>query len=150
MKKFHFKLEALEKKRKQIEREKQSDLAKVSTLYNKEENYKSLCFETIKENISYSDNLDYTNEDDMNIIIQISESNFALHNRAEVHENNMNKIKPELIKRQKILAEASKQKRAVEILRERKYKEYKKYVLKEEQKILDDWSNEKIEGSVIL
>ena len=91
MKKFHFKLEALEKKRKQIEREKQSDLAKVSTLYNKEENYKSLCFETIKENISYSDNLDYTNEDDMNIFIQISESNFALHNRAEVHENNMNR-----------------------------------------------------------
>lgn len=150
MKKFIFKLEALEKKRRHIERQKQADLAQVSALYNKEESYKTKCFDSIKENITYADALDYKNEDDINIIIQVSESNVALRNRIVSHEVNMDKIKPELLRKQKILAEASKQKRAVEILREHKYKEYKKYILKEEQKSLDEWSNDKIDAMIAL
>ncbi len=149
MKKFVFKFEALEKKRAQIEKKRQGELSKVSALYNKEQVYKSQCLQTIKENIKYADNLDISDEDNMSIIMQTMNANFALRNRIKMHEGNMDKIKPELLKRQKILVEASKQKKAVEKLREKKYKEYKAYLLKEEQKNLDDYKVKKTDNIII-
>ncbi len=143
MKKFHFKLEALERKRKQEERQKQLLLLPVSRLYNNEEDSKNQCLRTIEENAKFSNNLNYQNTDDINIMIQISDSNMALRQRIDIHNENLDKIKVELEKRQKVLAQASAQKRAVEILRERKYAEYKKYLRKEEQKELDEFSNNK-------
>lgn len=143
MKKFNFKLEALERKRKQEEREKQLLLLPVLRLYNNEEDSKNQCLRTIAENTKFSNNLDYENTDDINIMIQISDSNLALRQRIGIHDENLGKIKVELDKRQKVLAQASAKKRAVEILRERKYAEYKKYLRKEEQKELDEFSNNK-------
>ncbi len=143
MKKFHFKLDALERKRKQEERQKQILLLPVAKLYNEEEDYKKQCVHTIAQNTKFSSNLDYQNADDINIMMQISDSNLALRKRIAIHNENLGKIKVELDKRQKVLAEASAKRRAVEILRERKYQEYKKYVLKEEQKELDEFHGKK-------
>ncbi len=143
MKKFYFKLDALERKRRQEEKQKQLLVLPVASLYNKEEESKNKCLRTIAENTKFSSNLDYENAEDINIMIQISDSNFALRGRIDVHDENLGKIKVELEKRQKVLAEASAQRRAVEILRERKYQEYKKYVMKEEQKDLDEFHSKK-------
>ncbi len=139
MKRFHFSLETLHRKREQEEREKQLLLAKVADVYNKEEAAKNNCLDMIKENIEFSNTLDYSNADDINTMIMIDDSNFALRGVVASHDNNLEKIKPELLKRQKVLAEFSAKKRAVEVLRERQYKEYQKYVQKEEQKVLDEF-----------
>ncbi len=143
MKKFHFKLAALERKRKQEEKQKQLLVLPVASLYNREEDSKNQCQHTISENAKFSNTLNYENADDISIMIQVSDSNMALRGRMAMHDENLGKIKVELEKRQKVLAEASAQKRAVEILRERKYEEYKKYLRKEEQKELDEFSNNK-------
>lgn len=143
MKKFYFKLDALCKMRAKEEKQFQTYLAQVSKVYNEEEQYKNQCVDTIAENIRFSDNLNYENAEDVNIMMQISESNIALQSRIARHDDNLSKIKPELLRRQKLLAEASAKRRAVEILKEKKYKEYKKYLLKEEQKNLDEFTKHK-------
>lgn len=141
MKKFRFKLDALEKKRKHIEKEKQADLAKVSALYNREEALKELCLDSIKKNIRYIDSLDYKDENAMNILVQADMHSEALRMKANNHKKEMDKIRVELVRRQKILLDASKDRRAVEILREHKYKAYMKEFRKHQQSVLDNFRN---------
>ena len=54
----------------------------------------------------------------------------------------MSEIGIELRKRQNVLQEATRQRRAVEILKEKKLLEYKKLMNKEEQSKLDEWKND--------
>lgn len=66
----------------------------------------------------------------------------SLGGQIKLHENNMQVIDVELKKSQKILAKASADLKAVEMLKDKKIAEYKKEVIKEEQKIFDEWKND--------
>ena len=80
----------------------------------------------------------------MNMSFYLGDYITALNSQIGLHENNMSIIEIELRKRQEILQEATNNRRAVEILKEKKLAEYKKLINKEEQSKLDEWKKEYI------
>lgn len=141
MKKFDFKLEPLYKLRKNIEKKRQAEVAEVSAEYNKERDGKENCLLKISDGIRIVDSME-DSEEMLNMSIYLGEYITALNSQIAIHEDNMAVISVELRKRQEILQEASKQRRAVEILKEKKLLEYKKLMNKEEQAKLDEWKKE--------
>ena len=141
MKKFDFKLEPLYKLRKNIEKQRQAEVAEVSAEYNKERDGKENCLLKISDGIRIVDSME-DSEEMLNMSIYLGEYITALNSQIAIHEDNMAVISVELRKRQEILQEASKQRRAVEILKEKKLLEYKKLINKEEQAKLDEWKKE--------
>ena len=141
MKKFDFKLEPLYKLRKNIEKQRQAEVAEVSAEYNKERDGKENCLLKISDGIRIVDSME-DSEEMLNMSIYLGEYITALNSQIAIHEDNMAIISVELRKRQEILQEASKQRRAVEILKEKKLLEYKKLMNKEEQAKLDEWKKE--------
>lgn len=141
MKRFSFNLEPLYKLRKNIEKQRQAEVAEVSAEYNKERDGKDNCLLKIDDGIRYVDGIE-NNEDMLSMSIYLGEYINALNAQVAIHENNMSEIGIELRKRQEILQEASRQRRAVEILKEKKLLEYKKLINKEEQAELDEWKKD--------
>lgn len=141
MKKFDFKLEPLYKLRKNIEKQRQAEVAEVSAEYNKERDGKENCLLKISDGIRIVDSMEDSGEM-LNMSIYLGDYITALNSQIAIHEDNMAVISVELRKRQEILQEASKQRRAVEILKEKKLLEYKKLMNKEEQAKLDEWKKE--------
>ena len=141
MKRFDFKLEPLYKLRKNIEKKKQADVAEVSALYNKEREGKDNCILKINDGIKIVDSIEDSSEM-INMSIYFVEYMLALNSQIAIHDRKMSEIGIELRKRQDILQEATKQRRAVEILKEKKMLEYKKLMNKEEQSKLDEWKND--------
>ncbi|MEI0560234.1 flagellar FliJ family protein [Brachyspira pilosicoli] len=141
MKRFDFKLEPLYKLRKNIEKKKQAEVAEVSALYNKEKEGKDNCILKINDGIKIVDSIEDTSEM-INMSIYLGEYMLALNSQMAIHDRNMSEIGIELRKRQNVLQEATRQRRAVEILKEKKLLEYKKLMNKEEQSKLDEWKND--------
>lgn len=141
MKRFDFKLEPLYKLRKNIEKKKQAEVAEVSALYNKERDGKDNCILKINDGIKIVDSIEDSSEM-INMSIYFGEYMLALNSQIAIHDRKMSEIGIELRKRQDILQEATKQRRAVEILKEKKMLEYKKLMNKEEQSKLDEWKND--------
>ena len=141
MKRFDFKLEPLYKLRKNIEKKKQAEVAEVSALYNKEKEGKDNCILKINDGIKIVDSIEDTSEM-INMSIYLGEYMLALNSQIAIHDSKMSEIGIELRKRQDILQEATRQRRAVEILKEKKLLEYKKLMNKEEQSKLDEWKND--------
>ena len=141
MKRFDFKLEPLYKLRKNIEKKKQAEVADVSALYNKERESKDNCILKINDGIKIVDSIEDSSEM-INMSIYFGEYMLALNSQIAIHDRKMSEIGIELRKRQDILQEATKQRRAVEILKEKKMLEYKKLMNKEEQSKLDEWKND--------
>lgn len=143
MKRFNFKLEPLYKLRKNIEKKKQAEVAEVSAQYNKEREGKDNCIFKIEDSIKIVDAIEDEKEM-MNMSLYLGDYIMALNSQIGIHEDNMSIIGIELKKRQEILQEATKNRRAVEILKEKKLAEYKKLINKEEQSKLDEWKREYI------
>ena len=141
MKRFDFKLEPLYKLRKNIEKKKQAEVAEVSALYNKEKEGKDNCILKINDGIKIVDSIEDSSEM-INMSIYLGEYMLALNSQIAIHDRKMSEIGIELRKRQNILQEATRQRRAVEILKEKKLLEYKKLMNKEEQSKLDEWKND--------
>ena len=141
MKRFDFKLEPLYKLRKNIEKKKQAEVAEVSALYNKEREGKDNCILKINDGIKIVDSIEDSSEM-INMSIYFGEYMLALNSQIAIHDRKMSEIGIELRRRQDILQEAAKQRRAVEILKEKKMLEYKKLMNKEEQSKLDEWKND--------
>ena len=138
---FDFKLEPLYKLRKNIEKKKQAEVAEVSALYNKEKEGKDNCILKINDGIKIVDSIEDTSEM-INMSIYLGEYMLALNSQIAIHDRKMSEIGIELRKRQNVLQEATRQRRAVEILKEKKLLEYKKLMNKEEQSKLDEWKND--------
>ncbi|MEI0518903.1 flagellar FliJ family protein [Brachyspira murdochii] len=145
MKRFNFKLEPLYKLRKNIEKQRQAEVAEVSAEYNKERDGKDSCLLKIDDGIRYVDSIEDDNEM-LSMSICLGEYITALNSQISIHEDNMAEISVELRRRQEILQEASRQRRAVELLKEKKLLEYKKLMNKEEQAKLDEWKKEYVAG----
>ena len=143
MKRFDFKLEPLYKLRKNIERQKQAEVAEVSAQYNKESEGKDNCIFKIEDSIKIVDAIEDEKEM-INMSFYLGDYITALNSQIGLHEENMSIIEIELRKRQEILQEATNSRRAVEILKEKKLAEYKKLINKEEQSKLDEWKKEYI------
>lgn len=141
MKRFDFKLEPLYKLRKNIEKKKQAEVAEVSALYNKEKEGKDNCILKINDGIKIVDSIEDTSEM-INMSIYLGEYMLALNSQMAIHDRKMSEIGIELRKRQNVLQETTRQRRAVEILKEKKLLEYKKLMNKEEQSKLDEWKND--------
>ncbi|MBW5396691.1 flagellar FliJ family protein [Brachyspira pilosicoli] len=141
MKRFDFKLEPLYKLRKNIEKKKQAEVAEVSALYNKEKEGKDNCILKINDGIKIVDSIE-DNSEMINMSIYLGEYMLALNSQIAIHDRKMSEIGIELRKRQNVLQEATRQRRAVEILKEKKLLEYKKLMNKEEQSKLDEWKND--------
>ena len=141
MKKFNFNLEPLYKLRKNIEKQRQAEVAEVSAEYNKERDGKDSCISKINDGIRIVDSIEDDNEM-LTMSIYLGEYITALNSQISIHEDNMAEISVELRRRQEILQEASRQRRAVELLKEKKLLEYKKMMNKEEQAKLDEWKKE--------
>lgn len=143
MKRFSFKMEPLYRLRKNIEKQKQAEVAEVSAEYNKERDAKDNCIFKINDGIKIVDSIEDAGEM-MNMSFYLGDYISALNSQIGIHENNMDIIGIELKKRQDILQEAVNKRRAVEILKEKKLAEYKKLINKEEQTKLDEWKKEYI------
>lgn len=141
MKRFDFKLEPLYKLRKNIEKKKQAEVAEVSALYNKEKEGKDNCIVKINDGIKIVDSIEDSSEM-INMSIYLGEYMLALNSQIAIHDRKMSEIGIELRRRQNVLQEATRQRRAVEILKEKKLLEYKKLMNKEEQSKLDEWKND--------
>ncbi len=141
MKPFKFELESLLKLRMSVEKKKQADVVLVSSKYNKELFGKESCLDKIKDSSIYVDNIEDQN-DMINSMMLVSEYVFSLKAQIKNHESSMTRISVELREKQRILMEASRDRRAVEILKEKKLALYKKETLIEEQKMLDEWKSE--------
>ena len=141
MKKFNFNLEPLYKLRKNIEKQRQAEVAEVSAEYNKERDGKDSCISKINDGIRIVDSIEDDNEM-LTMSIYLGEYITVLNSQISIHEDNMAEISVELRRRQEILQEASRQRRAVELLKEKKLLEYKKMMNKEEQAKLDEWKKE--------
>ncbi|WP_300753379.1 flagellar FliJ family protein [uncultured Brachyspira sp.] len=141
MKRFNFNLEPLYKLRKNIEKQRQAEVAEVSAEYNKERDGKDNCLFKISEGIRIVDSIEDDNEM-VSMSIYLGEYITALNSQISIHEDNMAEISVELRRRQEVLQEASRQRRAVELLKEKKLLEYKKLMNKEEQAKLDEWKKE--------
>lgn len=103
----------------------------------------------ISDGIRFVDNME--NDDEMlNMSIYLGEYINALNSQIAIHENKMAEINTELVKRQEVLQEASRQRRAVELLKEKKLLEYKKLKNKEEQAKLDEWKKEYISSDAYI
>ncbi len=140
MKAFRFELESLLVFRKNIEKQKQADVALISSKYNKEQMGKENCLSKINDSIQKVDSIE--NKDDMiENFMFVNDYISSLGGQIRLHEDNMQVINVELKKKQKILAKASADLKAVEMLKDKKLAEYKKEVIKEEQKIFDEWKN---------
>lgn len=141
MKAFKFNLEALYKYRKNIEKEKQAELAKVSSKYNKEKTEKEKCLSGIKHDILVFDNTQdkIENSDMVQMYMAVSDYIVGLRYKIKTHEEKMDKISVELREKQRILSKATTDRRAVEILKEKKLREHKIMMLKEEQKTMDEY-----------
>lgn len=143
MKRFDFKLEPLYRLRRNIEKKKQAEVAEVSAQYNKEREGKDNCIFKIEDSVKIVDAIEDEREM-MNISFYLGDYISALNSQIGIHEENMSIIGIELKKRQEILQEATNNRRAVEILKEKKLAEYKKLINKEEQSKLDEWKSEYI------
>lgn len=143
MKRFDFKLEPLYRLRRNIEKKKQAEVAEVSTQYNKEREGKDNCIFKIEDSVKIVDAIEDEREM-MNMSFYLGDYISALNSQIGIHEENMSIIGIELKKRQEILQEATNNRRAVEILKEKKLAEYKKLINKEEQSKLDEWKREYI------
>lgn len=143
MKRFDFKLEPLYRLRRNIEKKKQAEVAEVSAQYNKEREGKDNCIFKIEDSVKIVDAIEDEREM-MNMSFYLGDYISALNSQIGIHEENMSIIGIELKKRQEILQEATNNRRAVEILKEKKLAEYKKLINKEEQSKLDEWKREYI------
>lgn len=143
MKRFDFKLEPLYRLRRNIEKKKQAEVAEVSARYNKEREGKDNCIFKIEDSVKIVDAIEDEREM-MNMSFYLGDYISALNSQIGIHEDNMSIIGIELKKRQEILQEATNNRRAVEILKEKKLAEYKKLINKEEQSKLDEWKSEYI------
>ena len=110
-------------------------------IYNKERDGKDDCISKINDGIRIVDSMEDNNEM-LTMSIYLGEYISALNSQIAIHEDNMAEISVELRKRQEVLQEASRQRRAVELLKEKKLLEYKKLMNKEEQAKLDEWKKE--------
>ena len=115
MKKFDFKLEPLYKLRKNIEKQKQAEVAEVSALYNKERDGKDDCISKINDGIRIVDSMEDNNEM-LTMSIYLGEYISALNSQIAIHEDNMAEISVELRKRQEVLQEEQQSAQQLELL----------------------------------
>lgn len=141
MKSFKFNLESVYKVRKNTEKKKIAELAKVSSVYNKEMISRDLCFDNIKKTENTLDNIDTNSEEFINNMLFNGEYISLMQKAIKEHENKMDSMRYELDTKQKALAKAAADRRAVELIKEKRFMEYKKECLKEEQKELDEHSS---------
>lgn len=143
MKAFKFNLESLYKLRQNIEKKRQAELAVISAKYNKEREAKDNCILKIKDSMIKIDSIEDSKEM-LDMSLYIGDYIMALKSQMNIHEKNMDNIGVELRKRQLVLQEASKDRRAVELLKEKKFEEYRKQLHKDEQSKLDEWKEDYI------
>lgn len=143
MKAFKFNLESLYKLRQNIEKKRQAELAVISAKYNKEREAKDNCILKIKDSMIKIDSIEDSKEM-LDMSLYIGDYIMALKSQMNIHEKNMDNIGVELRKRQLVLQEASKDRRAVELLKEKKIEEYRKQLHKDEQSKLDEWKEDYI------
>lgn len=143
MKAFKFNLESLYKLRQNIEKKRQAELAVISAKYNKEREAKDNCILKIKDSMIKIDSIEDSKEM-LDMSLYIGDYIMALKSQMNIHEKNMDNIGVELRKRQLVLQEASKDRRAVELLKEKKLEEYRKQLHKDEQSKLDEWKEDYI------
>lgn len=137
MKRFQFRLEKLLKLREREEEWKKQELAEVMGLYNKEEHGIHECMEGMKKN---AEEVDALSPEEYNTVIFASDNyNSAMRAKIEGHKKQMRSLEPEIEKRRNALAEAVRNRRVVEIMKDKKIAEYKKELRKEEQAMLDEW-----------
>lgn len=122
--------------RKNAEEACKNDLAAVVGKYNREDQERAACFRRVRENAAV---LDTMNIADILTVVQNADMfAVALKKKAESHEKNMQTLSVEIRKKQALVAEAMKARRAVELLREKAVREYRKDIRDEEQRRLDD------------
>lgn len=136
MKKFKFKFERLLDIRKYQEREEQFRFAVVLGKYMK-----------TKEVIDTSNNLrdDYLMSSkksvetlNINYLVNRDKARTGLMNRVKVHKNILKEQQFHVEKEREKLVEATKKKKTLEILKDKKFEEYKKDVQKVENDELDE------------
>lgn len=132
MKKFKFKLERILKYRESIKDEKKRVLTlKNQKLFNAEERLKNLQYEAenngIKEGVV-----------NINYLILTGQYGEYLYLEIEKQKEEIEKIKLEVEEARKEYLEASKEAKSLEILKEKQETEYKKNLLKEEEKENDN------------
>lgn len=137
MKRFRFTLSALLLVREKEETERKNALARALGEYNRESELREACLRKRRDNAEKADLL---SPDDLVATYPIIEmTNKALLEEARMHAAIMKSMEAEIAARREALARAMKNRKVVELEKERQLKEYKRYREREEQKALDEW-----------
>ena len=143
MKKFHFKLETWLKIKKLKEQDQLNELAKVTSKMNKHRSEIDMFFQQSSALLkNESDAMKHHgNKIDIRHRQEIFKYLSFLNQRKRAAERHIEEMRPELGAKIENLNKARKERRVIEILKEKKYAEYKKESAKEEQTLSDEFNS---------
>jgi flagellar FliJ protein len=136
MKKFKFSLEKVLMIREFEEKEAQIELGKAISVVNELNNkLKYIALERIKSNESRA------NSSDLNFLMSVENYINGLDFQKEQLLEQLAQAELVVEEKRKIMIEAMQKRKALDKLKENQYKNYKKELLHEEEKILDEIKN---------
>ncbi len=136
MKKFKFSLEKVLSLREFEENQAQIELAKaISVVTELNNKLKFIAKERVKNNDARS------NSTDLSYLMSIENYIEGLDYQKEILLEELAQAELILEEKRQIMIEAMKKRKALEKLKEKQLQEYKKEILKEEEKVLDEIKN---------
>lgn len=136
MKKFKFSLEKVLSLREFEENQAQIELAKaISVVTELNNKLKFIATERVKNNDARS------NSTDLSYLMSIENYIEGLDYQKEILLEELAQAELILEEKRQIMIEAMKKRKALEKLKEKQLQEYKKEILKEEEKVLDEIKN---------
>lgn len=136
MKKFKFSLEKVLSLREFEENQAQIELAKaISVVTELNNKLKFIAKERVKNNDARS------NSTDLSYLMSIENYIEGLDYQKEILLEELTQAELILEEKRQIMIEAMKKRKALEKLKEKQLQEYKKEILKEEEKVLDEIKN---------
>lgn len=143
MKKFRFKLEPFLKLKEMAEKQKLQELAQVTGQIDKNNQVIDFYY---RESERLGKKTKVQIADSRISLFQITQHYLmGLRQKKQAAERENLQLQEELQKRQAALTQARREKKTVEILKTRRYEEYKATVLKEELAEMDDYNNKKLQ-----
>lgn len=144
MKKFRFKLEPFLKLKEMAEKQKLYELAQVTGQIDKNNQIIEFYY---SESERLGKQLNVKIADSRISMFQLTQHYLmGLRQKMQVAERENLQLQDELQKRQAALTQARREKKTVEVLKKRRYEEYKATVLKEELAEIDDHNNKRLQG----
>lgn len=141
MKKFKFTLEAQLKLKKLAEQKRMAELAQVSGQVSRLQGQIDFFHSRTRELLNEESKKMNQNKFDIHFHQDMQLFFTRMRQNSEFAEKKIEELRPELEKRQAALRDARKNRRLLEVLKEKQLEEHRKEVIREEIKELDEFNN---------